>query len=191
MTATAAQQAAAAALGHWLDGAEVAGTSGRSGEVFNPSTGQVTAQVAFASLEELDRCVASAKAASVAWAATPPLRRARVLFRYRQLLEAASEELAQTISREHGKTVADARGEIVRGLEVVEFACGIPDLIKGEYNENVGTGVDAWSIRQPLGVVAGITPFNFPAMVPLWMFPVALACGNSFILKPSERDPSA
>ena len=191
MTATAVKQAAAEMISHWIDGAPVAGASGRTGEVFNPSTGKVTAQVPFASLEELDRCVASAKAASAAWAATPPLRRARVLFRYRQLLEDASEELAQTISREHGKTVADARGEIVRGLEVVEFACGIPDLIKGEYNENVGTGVDAWSIRQPLGVVAGITPFNFPAMVPLWMFPVALACGNSFILKPSERDPSA
>jgi malonate-semialdehyde dehydrogenase (acetylating) / methylmalonate-semialdehyde dehydrogenase len=191
MTATAVKQAAAEAVSHWIDGAAVAGTSGRSGEVLNPSTGKVTAHVPFASLEELDRCVASAKAAFSGWAATPPLRRARVLFRYRQLLEAASEQLAQTISREHGKTVADAKGEILRGLEVVEFACGIPDLIKGEYNENVGTGVDAWSIRQPLGVVAGITPFNFPAMVPLWMFPVALACGNSFILKPSERDPSA
>ncbi|MES0874301.1 CoA-acylating methylmalonate-semialdehyde dehydrogenase [Sinimarinibacterium thermocellulolyticum] len=191
MTVTVHKQAAAETLSHWIGGAAVAGTSGRWGEVFNPSTGEVTARVPFASVEELDRCVASAKAAAPAWAATPPLRRARVLFRYRQLLEAASEELAQTISREHGKTLADARGEIVRGLEVVEFACGIPDLIKGEYNENVGTGVDAWSVRQPLGVVAGITPFNFPAMVPLWMFPVALACGNSFVLKPSERDPSA
>ena len=191
MTATATPQTAVATLSHWLGGAEVAGTSGRAGDVFNPSTGEVTAQVPFASLEELDACVASARAAFVGWSATPPLRRARVLFRYRQLLEAATDELAQIISREHGKTVADAKGEILRGIEVVEFACGIPDLIKGEYNENVGTGVDAWSIRQPLGVVAGITPFNFPVMVPLWMFPVALACGNSFILKASERDPSA
>lgn len=175
---------------HWIGGKAVA-TQGRSGDVYNPSTGLVTARVPFASAEELDQCVQVARAAFPGWANTPPLRRARVLFKFRQLLEAASDELAHAISAEHGKTVSDARGEVVRGLEVVEFACGIPDLIKGEYNENVGTGVDAYSIRQPLGVVAGITPFNFPAMVPLWMFPVALACGNSFILKPSERDPSA
>ncbi len=181
----------APAVPHWIGGAAVGGTSGRFGDVFNPSTGQVTAQVPFASDAELDRCIATAKAAFPAWAATPPLRRARVLFRFRQLLEEASNELAALISSEHGKTVADARGEVVRGLEVVEFACGIPELSKGEYNESVGTGVDAYSIRQPLGVVAGITPFNFPAMVPLWMFPVAIACGNTFVLKPSERDPSA
>jgi malonate-semialdehyde dehydrogenase (acetylating)/methylmalonate-semialdehyde dehydrogenase len=135
--------------------------------------------------------VATAKAAYAGWSGTPAIRRARVLFAFRQLLERASDEIAAAISREHGKTLSDARGEVVRGLEVVEFACGIPELIKGEHSENVGTGIDAFSLRQPLGVVAGITPFNFPAMVPLWMIPMALACGNSFILKPSERDPSA
>jgi len=191
MSATAQLSAALPTVSHWIGGQAVAGPLSRAGDVYNPSTGGITARVPFASAEELDACVAVAKAAFPAWAATPPLRRARVLFRFRQLLEAASDELAAAISREHGKTLSDARGEIVRGMEVVEFACGIPDLIKGEYNENVGTGVDAYSIRQPLGVVAGITPFNFPVMVPLWMFPVALACGNSFILKPSERDPSA
>ena len=178
-------------VAHWVGGKTVGGAQDRAGEVFNPSTGLVTARVPFASAEELDACVATAKTAFASWSEMPVLRRARVLFRFRQLLEEASDELAATISREHGKTISDARGEIVRGLEVVEFACGIPDLIKGDYNESVGTGVDAYSIRQPLGVVAGITPFNFPAMVPLWMFPVALACGNTFILKPSERDPSA
>lgn len=178
-------------INHWVGGESVAGTPDRGADVFNPSTGQVTARVPFASAEELNACIAVAKAAFAGWAGTPALRRARVLFRFRQLLEDAGDELAATISSEHGKTLSDARGEIVRGLEVVEFACGIPDLIKGECNENVGTGIDAFSIRQPLGVVAGITPFNFPAMVPLWMFPVALACGNSFVLKPSERDPSA
>ncbi|HEY1077424.1 MAG TPA: CoA-acylating methylmalonate-semialdehyde dehydrogenase [Fontimonas sp.] len=175
---------------HWVNGQAVS-AQGRAGDVFNPSTGQVSARVPYASAEELNACVASAKAAFPAWSATPALRRARVLFRFRQLLEAATDELAVLISSEHGKTVSDARGEIVRGIEVVEFACGIPDLLKGEHNENVGTGVDAYSLRQSLGVVAGITPFNFPAMVPLWMFPIALACGNTFILKPSERDPSA
>ncbi|MFA5941133.1 MAG: CoA-acylating methylmalonate-semialdehyde dehydrogenase [Sinimarinibacterium sp.] len=190
MSVSAQLNTAVPTVSHWIGGKAVAGSMSRAGEVYNPSTGLVTAKVPFASSEELDACVAVAKAAFGAWAATPPLRRARVLFRYRQLLEAASDELAAIISSEHGKTLSDARGEVVRGLEVVEFACGIPDLIKGEYNENVGTGVDAYSIRQPLGVVAGITPFNFPAMVPLWMFPVALACGNTFILKPSERDPS-
>jgi malonate-semialdehyde dehydrogenase (acetylating)/methylmalonate-semialdehyde dehydrogenase len=159
--------------------------------VFDPSTGRVTARVPFASKEELDECVRTAQAAFKSWATTPPLRRARVMFRFRELLERATDEIAEAISREHGKTLSDARGEIIRGLEVVEFACGIPDLLKGEHNESVGTGVDAFSIRQPLGVVAGITPFNFPAMVPLWMIPIALACGNAFILKPSERDPSA
>jgi malonate-semialdehyde dehydrogenase (acetylating) / methylmalonate-semialdehyde dehydrogenase len=191
MAGSAQSIAAVPTVAHWVGGQLVDGPADRGGDVFNPSTGQVTARVPFASAEELNACVAVAKAAFAGWAATPPLRRARVLFRFRQLLEEASEELAATISREHGKTIGDARGEIVRGIEVIEFACGIPDLIKGEYNENVGTGVDAYSIRQPLGVVAGITPFNFPAMVPLWMFPVALACGNCFVLKPSERDPSA
>lgn len=176
---------------HWVGGKLLPGAQTRAADVFDPATGQVTARVPFASAEELNNCVATAKAAFTGWAATPPLRRARVIFRFRDLLERASDEIAATISREHGKTLSDARGEVVRGMEVVEFACGIPDLIKGEHNENVGTGVDAFSIRQPLGVVAGITPFNFPVMVPLWMIPLAIACGNTFILKPSERDPSA
>ncbi|MFC4314569.1 CoA-acylating methylmalonate-semialdehyde dehydrogenase [Steroidobacter flavus] len=191
MSASPRSATPASWITHWVGGKAVPGEQTRAGDVFDPSTGEVTARVPFASLEELDACVRTARAAYPAWAATPPLRRARVMFRFRDLLERASDELAEAISREHGKTLADARGEIVRGLEVVEFACGIPDLLKGEHNESVGTGVDAFSIRQPLGVVAGITPFNFPAMVPLWMFPIALACGNAFILKPSERDPSA
>jgi malonate-semialdehyde dehydrogenase (acetylating)/methylmalonate-semialdehyde dehydrogenase len=176
---------------HWIGGKSVAGASARSGAVYDPSTGCLTARVPFASTDELNFCIKTARAAFPRWAGLPPLQRARVLFRYRQLLENASDELATIISREHGKTLSDARGEVVRGLEVVEFACGIPDLLKGEISENVGTGVDAFNLRQPLGVVAGITPFNFPAMVPLWMFPVAVACGNTFVLKPSERDPSA
>jgi malonate-semialdehyde dehydrogenase (acetylating)/methylmalonate-semialdehyde dehydrogenase len=182
--------ATAAAVPHWIGGRAVAGSMARTGNVFDPSTGQVSARVPFATAAELDLCVKAARTAYPKWAATPPLQRARVLFRYRQLLEAATDRLATTISHEHGKTFSDARGEVVRGLEVVEFACGIPELLKGEVNENVGTGIDAFSMRQALGVVAGITPFNFPAMVPLWMFPVAIACGNTFILKPSERDPS-
>jgi malonate-semialdehyde dehydrogenase (acetylating)/methylmalonate-semialdehyde dehydrogenase len=176
---------------HWIGGKAVAGTQERLGDVYNPSTGQLGARVSYAAAADIEVCVASARAALPEWAGTPPLRRARVMFRFRQLLESTADELAAAISREHGKTLADARGEIVRGMEVVEFACGIPDLLKGEHSENVGTGVDAFSLRQPLGVVAGITPFNFPVMVPLWMAPVALACGNAFILKPSERDPSA
>ncbi|MFP5306783.1 MAG: CoA-acylating methylmalonate-semialdehyde dehydrogenase, partial [Gammaproteobacteria bacterium] len=191
MSASAQSTLPVPTIAHWIGGKAVTGAGARAGDVFDPSTGAVSARVPFASAAELDACVAAAKAALPAWAATPPLRRARVLFRFRQLLEQASDEIAAAISREHGKTLADARGEVVRGLEVVEFACGIPDLIKGEHSENVGTGIDAFSLRQPLGVVAGITPFNFPAMVPLWMIPVALACGNTFILKPSERDPSA
>ncbi|HKY92467.1 MAG TPA: aldehyde dehydrogenase family protein, partial [Nevskiaceae bacterium] len=158
---------------HWIDGAPCVGNSARAGDVFNPATGAVSAKVAFASDADLDRCVASSKAALPAWAGTPPLRRARVLFKFRQLLEAATDEIAAAISREHGKTLPDAKGEVVRGLEVVEFACGIPDLLKGEHSENVGTGIDAFNLRQPLGVVAGITPFNFPAMIPMWMFGVA------------------
>ena len=176
---------------HWIGATEVPGSSGRFGDVFNPSTGKVIGQVALANAEELEECVRVARAAYAGWSAQTPLRRARVMFRFRQLIEEATDQLAAVISSEHGKSIADARGEVTRGLEVVEFACGIPDLLKGEYSEKVGTGVDAFSVRQPLGVVAGITPFNFPAMVPLWMVPVALACGNTFILKPSERDPSA
>ncbi|MGH8220589.1 MAG: CoA-acylating methylmalonate-semialdehyde dehydrogenase [Steroidobacteraceae bacterium] len=178
-------------IAHWVRNEPVIGRSTRAGEVFDPTSGVPSAHVPFATAAEVDAAVAAARAAFPGWAATPPVRRARVLFRFRQLLEAAAEEVARTISREHGKTLNDARGEIARGLEVVEFACGVPELLKGEHSESVGTGVDAFSVRQPLGVVAGITPFNFPAMVPLWMFPLALACGNTFVLKPSERDPSA
>jgi malonate-semialdehyde dehydrogenase (acetylating)/methylmalonate-semialdehyde dehydrogenase len=167
------------------------GQSGRTSEVFNPATGEVSALVSLASASEVDAAVDAAKQAFPAWAATPALTRARVMFKFKELLEQNRDRLVEMISREHGKVRADAAGEVTRGLEVVEFACGIPHLLKGEFNENVGTGVDCYSVRQPLGVVAGITPFNFPAMVPMWMFPVAIACGNCFILKPSERDPSA
>jgi malonate-semialdehyde dehydrogenase (acetylating)/methylmalonate-semialdehyde dehydrogenase len=177
-------------LSHYINGSKIAGGSNRFGDVYNPATGHVQYQVPFASTAEVNEAVASAKAASAQWAATPPAQRARVLFRFRDLVESHKDELAELISREHGKTLDDARGEIQRGNEVVEFACGIPQLLKGELNENVASNVDSHSMRQPLGVVAGITPFNFPAMVPMWMFPVALACGNTFVLKPSERDPS-
>ena len=177
-------------LHHFIDGKAVAGTSGRMGDVFNPATGDVTAQVPLASADEVRAVIASSAAALPGWAATPPARRTQVLFRLRELLIEHTDELAELLSSEHGKTLPDARGELGRGIEVVEFACGIPQALKGEYSENVGTNVDSYTIRQPVGVVAGITPFNFPAMVPMWMYPVALACGNTFILKPSERDPS-
>ncbi|GAB3243573.1 CoA-acylating methylmalonate-semialdehyde dehydrogenase [Chitinimonas naiadis] len=176
---------------HWINGQAVDGTSGRFGEVYNPAFGEVSARVALASPEELDGAVAAAQAAFPAWAATPPLRRARVMFKFKELLERHAEDIVAAISQEHGKVRADAHGELIRGIEVVEFACGAPHLLKGEFAENVGTAVDSYSLRQPLGVVAGITPFNFPAMVPMWMFPLALVAGNTFILKPSERDPSA
>ena len=177
-------------IAHFIDNAHVQGTSGRSQPVFNPATGQPEKTVALASASEVDAAVASAKAAWPAWAAMPPLRRARILDRFKMILWERGEQLAEAISAEHGKTHDDALGEVTRGLEVIEFAVGAPQLLKGEFTENVGTNVDSHSVRQPLGVVAGITPFNFPAMVPMWMFPVALACGNTFILKPSERDPS-
>ena len=176
---------------HWVGGAPVRGFGGRFGEVFHPSSGRVQARVPLATEAEVDAAVQAAAAAFPAWAAQPPLRRARVMFRLREILERRTEEVALLLSREHGKVLADARGEVTRGLEVVEFAAGIPQLLKGEYSGQVGSGLDSWSMRQPLGVVAGITPFNFPAMVPMWMFPIALACGNTFVLKPSERDPSA
>jgi malonate-semialdehyde dehydrogenase (acetylating) / methylmalonate-semialdehyde dehydrogenase len=176
---------------HWIDGAPVAGEGGRSSPVFNPATGVQTGILPLADSGTVDRAVAAARAAFPAWAATPPLRRARVMFKLRELLDTNADRLADQITAEHGKTHSDALGEVARGIEVVEFACGIPHLMKGETTENVGSQIDAWSIRQPLGVVAGITPFNFPAMVPLWMFPIAIACGNCFVLKPSERDPSA
>src|SRR5262245_28930566 len=176
---------------HYIDGKRVDGTSGRWGDVYNPATGERSRRVAFAGGAEVDRAVKAAAVAFTAWAATPPLTRARILFKFRELLEREAGALARLISEEHGKVLSDAAGEITRGLEVVEFACGIPHLLKGEFTEQVGRGIDSWSLRQPLGVCAGITPFNFPAMVPLWMFPMALACGNTFVLKPSERDPSA
>jgi len=159
--------------------------------VFDPSTGARTRQVPFASRGDVDAAVGAASAAFPAWARTPPVVRARVLFRFRELAESRADLITRLITSEHGKILSDARGELARGMEVVEFACGIPQLLKGELTEQVGRGVDAWSLRQPLGVVAGITPFNFPVMVPMWMWPVAIACGNTFVLKPSERDPSA
>jgi len=175
---------------HWIGGQRVAGAAGRTGEVFNPATGEVTGLVQLGDAATVDAAVQAAKAAFPAWADTPALRRARVMFRFKELLEKHHDELAGLITAEHGKVFEDAKGEVVRGIEVVEFACGIPQLLKGEYSEQISTGVDQFSLRQPLGVCAGITPFNFPCMVPMWMFPIAIACGNSFVLKPSERDPS-
>jgi malonate-semialdehyde dehydrogenase (acetylating)/methylmalonate-semialdehyde dehydrogenase len=162
----------------------------RFGDVFNPSTGQVQARVGLGAQADLDRAVAAAQAAQPAWAMTNPQRRARVMFRFKELVEANMQELAELLASEHGKVVADAKGDIQRGLDVIEFACGIPHLLKGEYTQGAGPGIDVYSMRQPLGVVAGITPFNFPAMIPMWMFGPAIAVGNAFILKPSERDPS-
>jgi malonate-semialdehyde dehydrogenase (acetylating)/methylmalonate-semialdehyde dehydrogenase len=176
---------------HFIGGRIAAATSGRAGDVFNPSLGLVAARVALASPDEVDAAVRSARDAFPAWGATPALKRARVLFKFKGIVEQRRGELAKVIASEHGKVVSDAAGEITRGLEVVEFACGAPQLLKGEFADSVGTGVDSYSLRQPLGVAAGITPFNFPAMVPMWMFPVALVCGNCFVLKPSERDPGA
>lgn len=178
-------------LTHFIDGHSVPAIGGRWADVFNPASGQVAARVPLAGAEQTRQAIAAAAAAWPAWADTPPLRRARLLFKFRELLECHSDELAEIITAEHGKVLADARGEVIRGLEVVEFACGIPHLLKGEYSDQIGSAVDSWSLRQPVGVCAGITPFNFPVMVPMWMFPLALACGNSFVLKPSERDPSA
>jgi malonate-semialdehyde dehydrogenase (acetylating)/methylmalonate-semialdehyde dehydrogenase len=178
------------ALGHYVAGRAVPGVSGRVGKVHDPASGALRGTVAFASADETRAAIAAAEAALPAWAATPPLQRARILFRFKALLEQHTDELARLITVEHGKVLSDARGEVIRGTEVVEFACGIPQLLKGEFSESVGTGVDSWSQRQPVGVCAGITPFNFPAMVPMWMFPVAIACGNTFVLKPSEKDPS-
>ena len=178
-------------ISHWIDGATVTGTSGRTGVVWNPATGQQSAEVDLASVEEVAAAVAVAQRAQRGWRATGLSRRAEVMFRLRDLIDANKKDLADVISAEHGKVPSDALGEIARGLENVEYACGIPNLLKGGYSEQAATGVDVYSIRQPLGVVAGITPFNFPAMVPLWMLANALACGNAFILKPSEKDPSA
>lgn len=175
---------------HFINGKAVPGGSGRFGDVYDPNTGEVQAKVALASVKEMDEAVAIAKAAQQDWAAVNPQRRARVMFKFKQLLEENMDELAVLLSTEHGKVVADAKGDVQRGLEVIEFACGVPHLMKGEYTEGAGPGIDVYSMRQALGVVAGITPFNFPAMIPMWMFGVAIACGNAFILKPSEKDPS-
>ena len=181
---------APARIGHWIGGQFVEGTGGRESDVFDPALGSVARKVALASEAEVDAAVAAAREAFPAWAATTPQRRARVLFRMQELVDRHAKDLARLITREHGKTFPDAQGEVQRGLEVIEFACGIPQLLKGQYSDNVGGGISNWSQRMPLGVTAGITPFNFPFMVPMWMAPIAIACGNSFILKPSERDPS-
>ncbi|WP_295999790.1 CoA-acylating methylmalonate-semialdehyde dehydrogenase, partial [Rugamonas sp.] len=177
-------------IGHFIGGRRVTPSDSRVSDVFNPATGAVAARVALAGAGELNDAVAAAHAAFPAWAATSPLRRARVMFKFKELLELNVDKLAALITSEHGKVFTDARGEVQRGLEVVEFACGIPQLLKGEITEQVANGIDAWTVRQPLGVCVGITPFNFPVMVPMWMFPMAIACGNTFVLKPSERDPS-
>ena len=178
-------------LAHYIGGKAIKGTSSRFSDIFDPAIGEITAKVPFADRGEVDKAVAAAAAAFPEWAAVTPLQRARVMFRFRELIQANMDDLAAILTAEHGKTIADAKGSITRGLEVVEFACGIPQLLKGEFTDSVGTEIDSWSMRQPLGVCVGITPFNFPAMVPMWMFPVALACGNAFVLKPSEKDPSA
>lgn len=174
-----------------IGGAFTDSTSGRTQPIYNPATGEAVGTLPLSSGEEVNQAVANAKAAFPAWHATPPLKRARIMFRFLELLNKNADKLARELSREHGKTHDDAMGEVQRGLEVVEFACGIPQLLKGEFSRNVGPGIDSYGDRQALGVVAGITPFNFPAMVPMWMYPIAIACGNTFVLKPSERDPSA
>jgi malonate-semialdehyde dehydrogenase (acetylating)/methylmalonate-semialdehyde dehydrogenase len=180
-----------APIHHWIDGASVAGASGRTGPVFNPATGRQTGAVDLASVEEIDRAVQSAKAAFASWRAVSLGKRAELMFNIRELVHGRKQEIAKLLVAEHGKVLSDAMGEVTRGLEVIEYACGIPTLLKGEFSEQASTGVDVYSIRQPVGVVAGITPFNFPAMVPMWMWAPALACGNTFVLKPSEKDPSA
>jgi len=177
-------------IAHYISGQKTAGTSTRAQDVFNPATGAVTGRVSLANVKDVDQAVASAQAAFPAWADTPPLRRARVMFKFLELLNQHRDTLAHMITAEHGKVFTDAQGEVTRGIDIVEFACGIPQLLKGDFTDQVSTGIDNWTMRQPLGVVAGVTPFNFPVMVPMWMFPVAIACGNSFVLKPSPLDPS-
>ena len=189
--ATIAAQAGIKQINHWIGGRVVGSKSGRFGPVYNPATGEVQAHVDFASVEEVDEVVACAKKAFAEWRATPLSRRAECMFRLRELIDANRRGIAELITLEHGKTIPDAMGEVARGLENIEFACGIPQLLKGGYSEQASRGVDVYQIRQPLGVVVGITPFNFPAMVPMWMIGNAIACGNTFILKPSEKDPSA
>ena len=178
------------AIGHFINNETTTGAGKEHLPVFNPATGAQSGAVAVVTAAEIETAIATARAAFPAWAATPPLRRARIMFRFKELVEQHKDELAKATTLEHGKVISDAAGEVVRGLEVVEFACGIPELLKGDYSRNVGTNIDSYSFRAPLGVVAGITPFNFPVMVPMWMFPMAIACGNCFILKPSEKDPS-
>jgi malonate-semialdehyde dehydrogenase (acetylating)/methylmalonate-semialdehyde dehydrogenase len=177
-------------VAHFIAGRSVAGTGTRSQPVFNPATGQVARQVTLGEAADVDAAVAAAQAAFPRWADTPPIRRARVLFRFLELMNQHRDTIAAMITAEHGKVFSDAQGEVTRGIDIIEFACGIPQLLKGDFTDQVSTGIDNWTLRQPLGVVAGITPFNFPAMVPCWMFPVALACGNTFVLKPSPLDPS-
>jgi malonate-semialdehyde dehydrogenase (acetylating)/methylmalonate-semialdehyde dehydrogenase len=178
-------------VGHWIAGQPMSGNSPRRQDVHNPATGQVARQVVLGSSDDVRVAVSAAQAAFPGWADTPPIRRSRVLFQFLQLMNQHRDTLAAMITAEHGKVYSDAQGEVTRGIEIVEFACGVPQLLKGDYTEQVSTGIDNWTMRQPLGVVAGITPFNFPCMVPCWMYPVAIACGNTFVLKPSERDPSA
>jgi malonate-semialdehyde dehydrogenase (acetylating)/methylmalonate-semialdehyde dehydrogenase len=185
-----APQAAVAQIRHLINGVAVSG-GGRHSPVFNPATGEVIAEVELADASTVNLAVQSARTAFESWSEQSPLRRSRVMFKFKELLEQHHDDLARIITREHGKVFSDAKGEVVRGIEVVEFACGIPQLLKGQFSDNIGGGIDNFSIRQPLGVCAGITPFNFPVMVPMWMFPLAIACGNTFVLKPSERDPSA
>jgi malonate-semialdehyde dehydrogenase (acetylating)/methylmalonate-semialdehyde dehydrogenase len=175
---------------HFIDGQTAVGSAQRTQDVFNPATGAVSARVALANAADVDTAVAAAQAAFPAWADTPPIRRARIMFKFLELVNQHKDELARLITLEHGKVFTDAQGEVARGIDIIEFACGIPQLLKGDFTDQVSTGMDNWTLRQPLGVVAGITPFNFPAMVPMWMFPVAIASGNSFILKPSPIDPS-
>ena len=179
------------AIPHYIQGHRQAGQSQRQQDVFNPATGAVTGKVPLATAGDVDQAVAAAQAAFPAWADTPPIRRARVLFKFLELMNQRRDDLARIITAEHGKVFTDAQGEVTRGIEILEFSCGIPQLLKGDFTDQVSTGIDNWTMRQPLGVVAGITPFNFPVMVPMWMFPVALACGNTFVLKPSPIDPSA
>lgn len=178
-------------LEHFINGSPTTGKTSRFSDVYNPATGEITAQAPLATPDDVNEAVKNAKAAFQDWSATPALKRARVMFKFRDLLEQNAHKLAEIITSEHGKVLSDALGEVTRGMEVVEFACGIPHLLKGDFSENVGTNIDTYSMRQPLGVCAGITPFNFPAMVGMWMFPMAIACGNTFVWKPSERDPSA
>jgi len=178
-------------ISHWIDGERVEGTSGRNGPVYNPALGVQTGEVDFASVEEVDAAVQAAKRASESWRSFSLSRRTELFFRIRELVHDHAEDIARLLTLEHGKVLSDAKGEVARGLEVIEFCCGIPELLKGGYSEQASTGIDVYSIRQPLGVVAGITPFNFPAMVPMWMWAPAIACGNTFVLKPSEKDPSA